>query len=79
MGKKLFLFFISIPFFLFLGTKEEPAWHMLSFEINVFLALIMAGLGYIGENLNKKEKKFLFKLSVKLVPLSVYPIRNLHI
>ncbi len=37
---------------------------MLSFEINVFLALIMAGLGYIGENLNKKEKKFLYTMGV---------------
>ena len=58
------LCFASIPFLLFILTKGEPAWCLLSFEINIFLAFIMASLGYLGEQLNKKEKRTLYALGI---------------
>lgn len=62
--KIVFLCFVIIPILLFLWAKEEPAWCLLSFEINIFLAFVMAGLGSIGEKLNKKEKQFLYTIGL---------------
>ncbi len=63
--KNCFFVFRNYPdSFLFLWAKEEPAWCLLSFEINIFLAFVMAGLGSIGEKLNKKEKQFLYTIGL---------------
>lgn len=56
--------FASIPFLLYFLANGEPAWHLLSFEITIFLALIMAGLGCLGEQLDKKEKQTLYGLGL---------------
>lgn len=64
MKKSGIVCFASIPFLLYVLTNGEPAWCLLSFEITIFLALIMAGLGCLGKQLNKKEKQALYALGI---------------
>lgn len=56
--------FISIPILLFFVTREEPAWCLISFEVNIFLAMVMFGLGCLFMKQNKREKQVLYTMGL---------------
>ncbi len=56
--------FISIPILLFFVTRGEPAWCLISFEVNIFLAMVMFGLGCLIAKQNKRERQALYTIGL---------------